>query len=430
MNKVQIIILILSGIIGVIALLMFAGYIGPGTNNNNVSGGVLTIWGTVPQADIKDIIGEYKRTTKINISYVAVVEDGLTDKLTKAIARNEGPDVIIHDVGWINANRDILSNTPREILSVRDYQNIYVDAASAAFIENDKIWAFPLWSDPLVLYWNKDLFNRAGVAAPPKNWTELTRYSNQLKEIGDGGSVRKAGVALGRARNIALFNDIVSLLLLQSGGDIEDSDGIFLFGKEANFEIGRSTLKFYTDFGKGGTNEYTWNTNVPEAREFFNQGMLAMMLDYISYAPTLRQKNPHLSFDTAPAPQLEGAEFPIYISSIGGAAVPIGSKNGLTAWSFAKWFSGADAMRAYLKSQPLAPARRDLMNDTELAKSDIFPLLRQLTLNSRRVRDTHPQENSRALSDMIEAVADDRLTPTDAIDNAQNILNKNRSRQK
>lgn len=430
MNRVQIIILILSGVIGLLAFGLIGGYIGPGVGGGDAPvTGKLVVWGSAPEGDFQNLFDAYKIATKTTIGYQRVEAENFTSQLTKAIARNEGPDVIIQNVEWIMANRDILSPAPRQMLTVRDYQTTYIDVVADAFIVGDSIWALPLWVDPLVLYWNKDIFNVHAIASPPKNWTEVKQISNETKNIGDGGLIKSGGIALGRAQNIPLFKDIMGILLLQLGGDIEDSQGNFSFAGKSNLDAGVSALKFYTDFGKSNTVEYTWNTNVPEPRELFSEGKLAMMLDYISYMPTLKGKNPHLNFDVSLPPQLDNAEFPIYTASVGGTAVPLGSKNISPAWQFAKWMNDQGNIRTFLKTRVLAPARRDLMNNGELAKNDLFPLLRKLALNARRTHDTYPTENSRFIKEMIEAVADNRLTPTEAIGNAQNLLNRDRSRQ-
>lgn len=417
MNKVQIFIIIVSIILAIGAVFVFTS----GTSKNNqASTGQLTVWGILPNDSLKPTFQEYSRETKTTISYVEISERDFTERLLKAIATDTGPDVVIQRADWIKSNRSILSPVPSTVISVRDYQNTFVDIAPAIFVEGNSIWAFPMSIDPLVLYWNKDIFNSASVPLPPKDWDEVLTISNQLKKIGDGGVIERAGIALGRARNIPIVKDILSLLLLQLGGDIEDSAGKFLFDKQSGADqIGDQILKFYTDFSRSGTEAYTWNINLPEPRDLFLQGKLGMMIDFISYSPTIKLKSPHISYDIARPPQVAHAEFPIYYASAEGVVVPRRSKNGLAGWSFARWLTSPTAVKIHLKSRSVGPARRDLLNDTELAKNNLLPLLRELTLNSRGVHDIYSDDNAQLIREMVEGVADDRVTPAFVISNAR-----------
>ena len=135
--------------------------------------------------------------------------------------------------------------------------------------------------------------------------------------------------------------------------------------------------------------------------------------------PTVKLKNPHISYDVARPPQVAQAEFPIYYASAEGIVVPRKSKNGLAGWSFANWLTSPTAVKIHLKSRAAGPARRDLLNDAELAKNNLLPLLRELTLNSRGIHDIYSDDNTQLMREMVEGVADDRVTPSFAIGNAR-----------
>lgn len=420
MNKVQIFIIVVSIILAVVATFVFTRESG---KSDQTSGGSVLVWGTVSSDIMKPILQAFSRDTKIKALYVQIDENNFTERLLKAIATDTGPDAIIQRADWIKSNKSILAPLPSGTMSIRDYQNTYVEIASSIFIEGDSIFALPISIDPLVLYWNKDLFNASSLPLPPKNWDDVLATSNRIKKIGDGGAVDRGGIALGRANNIPLAKDILSLLLIQLGGDIEAADGKFFFnregGNDTNNNVGIRVLKFYTDFGRNGTGAYTWNTNLPQPRDLFSDGKLGMMIDYMSYIPTARAKNPHLSFDIARPPQVKNAEFPIYFASAEGVAVPRRSKNASNAWSLGRWLGSSAGNKLYLASRSIGPARRDLLDNPEFTKNPLAPLLRELTLNARGVRDTYPDDNVSLLREIVEGIADDRIAPVTAVENAK-----------
>lgn len=422
MNKVQIFIIVVSIILAIGAVFVFTRGSG---NSGQTSGGSVVVWGTLSSDVMKPILQAFSKETKIGASYVQIDENNFTERLLKAIATDTGPDALVQRADWIKSNKSVLAPLPSGTMSLRDYQNTYVDIASSIFIEGDSIFALPVSIDPLVLYWNKDLFNAASLPLPPKNWDDVLVTSNQIKKIGDGGAVNRGGIALGRAHNIPLAKNILSLLLIQLGGDIEATDGKFIFNREGSRDtdsrdsVGIRVLKFYTDFGRNGTGAYTWNTSLPKPRDLFLEGKLGMMIDYMSYIPTAHAKNPHLSFDIARPPQVKNAEFPIYFASAEGVAVPRRSKNASNAWSLGRWLGSPTGNKLYLASRSMGPARRDLLDDPEFVKNPLAPLLRELTLNARGVRDTYIDDNASLLREMVEGIADDRIEPSSAIENAK-----------
>lgn len=431
MNPVQVIVSVISVAAIILAGLIFSGFINITPEKNPVTAPpILTIWGTENPDIFQEAFSQYLDATETTIVYIKKEAKTFSDEIIRALARNEGPDLLIADSQWIAINKDLLSPVPAQYATTRDFENMFIGAASRPFYgPNETIYAFPLWIDPLVLYWNKDLFNAKGIPNPPKNWSELLLASNDLKIIGDAGSVVRSGVALGRANNIPLHKEILTLILLQLGGDIEDSNRNFLFDSPtvSQERIGESALRFYTDFARASLpTKYTWNHSLREPRELFSEGKLGMMIDYLSYAPVLRAKNPHLSFDITFVPQRENAELPIYYGSIEGIAVPRGSKNTVAGWYFARILVSPKFgyTKKVLTAKNLAPAQRDLLADTELAKNPLFGILKNSSLNLRYPRDTHPIPNAIVIREMTDAAADGRMTPSEALSQAQGKRNK------
>lgn len=417
MNKVQIVIIVISIIAVIIAVVKFAGFqSGPTFNPGGGASGTLTIWGSESSTFFEKAVLNYKQANGISITYVQKDPRTFDREIVEALASKTGPDLIITTTSWIADNHNKLTPPTAEIITPETFSSTFVDLATFSFIENKTIWALPLWIDPLVLYWNKDLFNAKSIALPPKDWDEFTDDSQVLAIIAGNNSIERAGAAMGRARNIPRYKEILSLLLLQQRSDIEG--GLFdLAVDKRNASI--SPVRFYTDFGKSGVGIYTWNTTLPQPQELFGQGKLGMMLDFASAVPIIERASPHATFAISGAPQTRGSEAPIHTADVIGITVAANSKQYLAAWKFAEWLSGSEGAPLLLDNHIVAPARRDLLANPKLASRPYFSLLRGATLNARRPRDTYPGLTSEIIGDMIESIADGRLAVSEAIENAR-----------
>src|SRR5206468_3265870 len=75
--------------------------------------------------------------------------------------------------------------------------------------------------DAMGLYYNKALFQKAGIAAPPKTFSELADLAKRLTEVDGGGAIQVAGF-------VPLFNfyeNYVDRLVSSAGAEWFDKAG-------------------------------------------------------------------------------------------------------------------------------------------------------------------------------------------------------------
>ncbi len=423
MNKMQVIIIAFSVIIVIVALLVFRKE--PPSTNIDQQTSELVVWGIDPESVFHDMLRVYESEFRTRVTYIEKDPRTFDRNILEALASKTPPDLIIAEEDWILSNRDKIVPPKPTIVSADLAEQSIVNLASSLFIERvadgtkiqKNIIALPLWLDPLVLYWNKDLFAQVSpdpIAKPPENWDTFLNDSKGLTILGDGGRVVRSGAALGRAKNIPLYKEILSVLLLQLDVDIEGA--IYSGGAKEKTASAESVIRFYTDFGNPSTapkGAYTWNTRMPEPRMLFAEGKLGMMIDLYSFARELRSKNPHLSFDIAPLPQINAARKVNY-ARVRAITVPRTAKTPDASWLFARWLASGKAIESILKEYDAAPVGRDL-----LESGKINSLLKTASLTARRPRETYPLENSRILSGLIESVADGQKTVSEAITDAR-----------
>jgi ABC-type glycerol-3-phosphate transport system substrate-binding protein len=59
--------------------------------------------------------------------------------------------------------------------------------------------------DSMVLYYNKDMFNAAGIVAPPTTWQEFQDDVKKLTLVDATGNIVRSGAAIGTAQNVSVF---------------------------------------------------------------------------------------------------------------------------------------------------------------------------------------------------------------------------------
>ncbi len=135
----------------------------------------------------------------------------------------------------------------------------------------------------MVMYYNLDMLQSAGIALPPKTWDGVTALVPSLT-IRDNttNAVQKSTVALGTYNNINHAKDIIALLVLQTGNPIvSDSGGQLttVLGNGSGSGAGvlsKAALEYYMSFSDPAKPTYSWNKSRADSRTAFIQGDLAL----------------------------------------------------------------------------------------------------------------------------------------------------------
>jgi len=276
----------------------------------------LEVWGLFDDSDVFSEI--FETYTKINpniskVEYRKFTPETYKKDLLEALASGQGPDIFLISSTWLPGFLDKTLPAPEAVLNEQRFRNNFVDVAINDFLYQGRVYAVPLTVDSLGLYYNKDLFNEAGITAPPQNWEEFIADCKKLSKVSSDGQILQSAVAMGTAYNINRSTDVLGLLMLQNQTQMVDLNSL-----QATFDrsVGRNgvtvfpgenSLKFYTQFAKsGGDNPYSWNPQMHYSIDAFSEGNLAMMFNYSWHRDTIAAKSPKLNFEVAPVPQLSG----------------------------------------------------------------------------------------------------------------------------
>lgn len=422
----------------------------------------LEVWGLFDDSDaFREIFQNYREANKevADIEYKKLTPETYKKELVEALAAGQGPDIFLVQNTWILNMEDTLAPAPSDVISQQKFTADFVDVAANDFIDQGKIYAAPLSIDSLGLYYNKDIFNQAGITTPPKTWDDFIADAGKLTKFDSTGQITQSGTALGTARNINRASDILMLLMLQNGTKMINDNG-----KEATFASlaqsngksvfpGENALSFYTQFARNSSSYYSWNPKLHYSLDAFSEGTVAMMLNYSWQTETIASKSPKLNFAVAPVPQLSNAPAVNYANYWGfGVAKTKGASNGkgsssavsndvriTEAWKFLKYLtakpegnlqatrnvagkevvvnSDFDPAADYLEKVKKPAARRDLI---ETQKSDpILGVFAQQNLIAKSWRQNDPEAVENIFLDMIEQVNRGQASTSEAIDSAE-----------
>ncbi len=401
-------------LVGVGVFAAFGGVLGGG------SVGPVTIWGTLDNQTMQGVIealGAQDKTLE-SVTYVQKSEATYNAELVNAMASGSGPDLFLLSVEDLGQFSDKILTIPYSAISQGNYLASYVDEGQL-FLTPDGALALPFTLDPLVMYWNRDLFASAGVASPPTLWSDFLALAPKITSLDARSAVQKSAVALGEWRNIPHAKDILATLFMQVGDNIVERDEsgmpIVTFGEESDGTDGQteSALRFYTEFANPSKTSYSWNRALPSAADAFVAGDVAMYFGFASEYSQLSERNPNLRFGVALLPQIEQGNSRLTFGRLVGLGISRSAANVDGALAVAQKLSGKAAVGLVSGALSLPPVRRDVAVDT--TSSATAAVFVQSALIARGWLDPSSAASDAIFQTMIESVVSGKTTPAAAV---------------
>lgn len=115
----------------------------------------------------------------------------MQQKLLASIAAGSVPDVVqleIHATCTFASKGALLALDDLMARSAHDRKDDFLPVLTNTACEG-KTYGIPFNRSVPILYWNRDRFTKAGLAGPPKTWTELAAIAPRLTQEGPGGKV-------------------------------------------------------------------------------------------------------------------------------------------------------------------------------------------------------------------------------------------------
>lgn len=333
-------------------------------------------WGSQSEvAIIKPILAEFeKENPDIKVDFVHVPQNYF-QKLHLLFASNLAPDVVFINNLYlpVYANAGVLEELknptveksislaiPKENRSsVRPFTaSPFYDKALKALSYDGKLYAIPRDVSNLVVYYNKDLFNRYNVPAPSKYWTFndfLILAQKLTKDTNNDGKTDIWGISF--EKDLFFY---LPFLMSEGGGVLSDDLKTQIF----NSNESQKGLKFYADlrnkYHVAPTDSQSASATMAQ---LFLQEKLAMQISGRWLVPKFRKE---AKFDWNVVNFPRGDKGSIVPLDASGWAITKSSMHKEEAIRLIEFLASKKSIEKFTRSGLIVPARKDIAKEFSL----------------------------------------------------------------
>ena len=214
----------------------------PSNGSSGAGGGVtITFWNTFTSSDrpaVEELVNQFNsaHAGEITIDMTIQAGDVQSQKLLPAYQAGQGPTVVVVDAS------DVPSLASKGVIQAVDdiYGGDGLDASKLpkasldATMWDGKQYGVPFSAASSMLYWNKTLFQQAGLTAPPTSMNQLVDYAKQLTKYEAGAdTTNQYGFVVPDHAAVATW---AVLLESQGGSIVSDNLKRSTFGDDATIK--------------------------------------------------------------------------------------------------------------------------------------------------------------------------------------------------
>jgi multiple sugar transport system substrate-binding protein len=267
---------------------------------------------------------------KIHLTYIPHTE--MVPKIAQAIASGEVPDLMGMDLIYgpqFEAAGQLVDIT--DLIGSDPSLNTASPGHMAVSTYDGRLYGVPLYADVSALFYNKDLFRKAGLDPdrPPTSLAEIREYADKITAL--GGDV-KGYFLPGSCAGCNIFT--VGPLMWASGATIEPKDAN---DEPLQGDGVKDVLQWARDMIKAGNvHEDARSENGETFHLRFGSGKLGMMGTGNFNIALVKEQNPNMDFGVALLPGVKSGQ----VSSFAGGdivTIPKGSKRVDDAIDFMKF---------------------------------------------------------------------------------------------
>jgi multiple sugar transport system substrate-binding protein len=220
--------------------------------------------------------------------------DDINNVIKTKLQSDQAPDILNIDAYASFAGDDLLYPA-EEVVSPETLEDFEPSFAENASLDGT-MYGLPFIASARVLFYNKDLFQQAGIQEPPATWEEFEEAARKLADL--PGDVAAYGMPLGSEEAQAE----TSVWTFGNGGSWGDTEELTINTPE-NLEA-VEYMKHLIDEGltqdDPGASDRTPLLNV------FYQGKIGMMVGLPPTVTEIEANYPELNYGTAPLPTVDG----------------------------------------------------------------------------------------------------------------------------
>jgi multiple sugar transport system substrate-binding protein len=344
-----------AGLCGaVLAMAACGGGTGASSASSSAAGGSVTSIRLVAAEYSKDhtaafwnqFASAYKAKTGITLKVQIISWDDIDQQSSTMIQNNDAPDVLNLNA-YASYAKDSLLYSADDVLSGSVKSDLLPNFVASGTYQG-KMYGMPDLSSARALFYNKDLFAKAGIAAAPTSWDQFEADAKKVTALG-GGDVGYAE-PLGPEEAQAEF----SIWLFNNGGAWKQN-GQWTINSAKNIET-LSFLKKLAVDDKVTQHDPGKTNRTDGAFALFGSGKAGMVVGFSPLAQTL-DKDKKVNYGVAPMPTGDGAAPQTYgVTDYLMAFKKPGNQAALKA--FYDLYYQPDQVNAFIKAEGFLPVTK------------------------------------------------------------------------
>ena len=228
----------------------------------------------------------------INVEIEVTPWDVLLQKLTTDISGGANADLAIIGTRWLLdfVEQDVAE--PLDGYIDDEFRGRFIETFLSPSVMEDKVFGLPIAASARAMFYNKSLFEEAGVE-PPETWEDVKAAAEKISALGDD----IAGFGL---QGKEIETDVYFYYPMWSyGGSILDEDGSS--GLDSEAAIQAATL--YKEMIDGGlTQDGPTAYSREDVQNLFKQGKVGMMITAPFLSNQIKEEAPDLEYGIVPIP--------------------------------------------------------------------------------------------------------------------------------
>jgi multiple sugar transport system substrate-binding protein len=219
----------------------------------------------------------YTKQTGVKVDLQVIDWNSIDQQVSTMIQNSQPPDVLNLN-SFSSYAKDGLLYSADEVLSPKTRED-FLEAFARGGEYQGKLYGFPILASARAFFYNKDLFARAGIQAPPRTWEEFVEDARKIQAL--GGGVIGYALPLGPEEAQAEW----SIWMWNGGGDWKH-DGRWAIDSDRNVQ----TLQFLADLANKHkvTQVNPGKTNRTDgAFQLFKDGKVGMVMGFSPLAAQL-----------------------------------------------------------------------------------------------------------------------------------------------
>ncbi len=247
--------------------------------------------------------GFEEKYPQYEIEWVTAPYGEIVNQVINQAGGGDKPDMIFGESSWIPTLQDAGLTIPVSEIFDQAYLDKFDPSVMDACKVNSEVYGLPMYSCTFMLYYNKDLFEQAGLDpnAPPTTYDEMLTMAEKLSTLttADGNKVYPFGQT---TASVAISGSAINSMVYNFGGTVLDENGQLATDNQGF----KDAITMLQTLDEKGYNPQ--NAKLKDLRQLFATGQLAMYYDQSWGFNGVLSINPDAANFTASAKPLSGGE--------------------------------------------------------------------------------------------------------------------------